>query len=258
MANINIPGLTALTAPATDDVIEVYDTSASENKKLAISYVALLGTANTFTAAQVINSPAAGTIGLVVNSVASATAAVQKWLYNSAERASLVLESADAYFNMADWDNGSNSGPRLIIGRNSNGATPAAGHLRITDNGNQARHIWPDNSGDLRIGTSAPTNANDTSGTVVGTQTSTLESKNILGDGVSPADALATILATPVKRFTYKSGAYNNGEFHGIIADYSPEFAMDNGRSFSPVTTAGYLIQAIKALTERIIALEAK
>ncbi len=82
MANINIPGLTALTAPATDDVIEVYDTSASENKSLALSYVALLGTANTFTAAQVINSPAAGTIGLVVNSAASPTANLAEFRNN--------------------------------------------------------------------------------------------------------------------------------------------------------------------------------
>lgn len=56
MANVNIPDLTALTAPAAADVIEVYDDSAAANKKLALSYVALLGTANEFTAIQKVSS----------------------------------------------------------------------------------------------------------------------------------------------------------------------------------------------------------
>jgi hypothetical protein len=41
------------------------------------------------------------------------------------------------------------------------------------------------------------------------------------------------------------------------VADYSPEFAMDEGRVFNPVSAFGYMIQAVKALTERIQQLEA-
>jgi hypothetical protein len=52
MANVNIPDLAALTAPAATDEIEVYDASAAANVRLALSYVALLGTAQTFSAAQ--------------------------------------------------------------------------------------------------------------------------------------------------------------------------------------------------------------
>jgi hypothetical protein len=51
MANVNIPDLAALTAPAATDEIEVYDASAAANVRLALSYVALTGTANVFTAA---------------------------------------------------------------------------------------------------------------------------------------------------------------------------------------------------------------
>jgi hypothetical protein len=46
MANVNIPDLAALTAPAATDEIEVYDASAAANVRLALSYVALTGTAN--------------------------------------------------------------------------------------------------------------------------------------------------------------------------------------------------------------------
>ena len=60
MANVNIPDLAALTAPAATDEIEVYDASAAANVRLALSYVALTGTANVFTAAQDITLNATG------------------------------------------------------------------------------------------------------------------------------------------------------------------------------------------------------
>ena len=56
MANVNIPDLAALTAPAATDAIEVYDASAAANVRLALSYVALTGTANVFTANQTIDA----------------------------------------------------------------------------------------------------------------------------------------------------------------------------------------------------------
>ena len=56
MANVNIPDLAALTAPAATDEIEVYDASAAANVRLALSYVALTGTANVFTANQEIRA----------------------------------------------------------------------------------------------------------------------------------------------------------------------------------------------------------
>jgi hypothetical protein len=79
MANINIPGLTALTAPVAADVIEVYDDSASENKKLALSYVALVGAANVFTDAQTISKN--GT--QLTASMASATNGATGWIYSN-------------------------------------------------------------------------------------------------------------------------------------------------------------------------------
>lgn len=102
MANVNITDLTALTDPATADEIEIYDASASQNKRLALSYLvrtagngaqitgggaialggytltvpatgtaALLATAQTFTAAQAFGTGASG--GQVAIKAASAS-----------------------------------------------------------------------------------------------------------------------------------------------------------------------------------------
>lgn len=285
MANVNIPDLVALTAPAATDVIEVYDASAAANVRLALSYVALTGTANVFTANQRVNAlvgvnyaPTASqqltvkagstsTVALVVDTAASASAKAQEWRYNGTQAAYVTAKSNESGISLTQRNLGNNvRGPYLVAYANSNAGAegPAAGCLQLRQASNVDRMIWPDAAGNLRINTAAPTGSSgsptisDTAGTVVGTQTSTLASKNILGDGVSPADALATILATPVKRFKYKSDAYNGSEFHGIIADYSPEFAMDDGRVFNPVSAFGFTVQAVKALTERITALEAK
>tara|TARA_R110000868_G_C10713853_1_gene750202 strand:- start:119 stop:748 length:630 start_codon:yes stop_codon:yes gene_type:complete len=107
MANVNIPDLAALTAPAATDEIEVYDASAAANVRLALSYVALTGTANVFTANQRVNAlvgvniaPTASqqltvkagsvsTVGLVVDTPASPTANVQEWRNNGTVMAAI-------------------------------------------------------------------------------------------------------------------------------------------------------------------------
>ena len=99
MANVNIPDLTQLTNPATADEVEVYDASASQNKRLALSHLvrgdgsgaqitgagtialggftltvpatgtaALLGAANVFTQAQIVRLAGAK---LTVNSTSN-------------------------------------------------------------------------------------------------------------------------------------------------------------------------------------------
>lgn len=163
---------------------------------------------------------------------------------------------------------GSVPGAQVGIGCNSSGGG-AAGILALSAKNGSVSYVWADASsspGQLRISTGAPEEdgtPSDTSGTVVGTQTSSRDTKDVLGDGVAPADALVIILHTPVSRFTYKGGSYSGTVFHGIIADDSPEFAMDPdeahpfGRSFNPVSAFGYTVQAFKALEARIIALEA-
>lgn len=156
------------------------------------------------------------------------------------------------------YDNGANSGNYIVVERNNNGSTPAAGSIELMRRTGVAGVLWVDASADVRVGTTLPTNATDGGGTVVGTQTSTRASKNILGGFTDNAGALRTLLRTPVYRFTYKSGAFNGTEFVGITTDDSPTFGMDLGRSFNPVTAFGYTVAAFKAQAAELDALRAR
>ena len=62
------------------------------------------------------------------------------------------------------------TGPQFRIGRNDNASTTSAGSMRFTDRGGTDYYLWVDDTGVLRIHTSAPTGTDDTAGTVVGTQ----------------------------------------------------------------------------------------
>jgi hypothetical protein len=193
----------------------------------------------------------------VVDTPASTTSESISLRYNGSERVRFLNWATLNAIYLTSFDNGTGAGSFFYAQKNSNGSTPAAGFVYL-DGLSNSYSIWPDTSGNLRIlAGSFPINASDTAGTVIGTQTSTLASKILLGGDLTPGEALRTILQTPVKHFKYKSGAYNHSEFQGIVADYSPEFAMDEGRVFSPVSAFGYMIQAVKALTERIQQLEA-
>lgn len=151
-------------------------------------------------------------------------------------------------------------GPLLQVGLNTNGSY-AAGTLGLTSIAAASYYLWADATGVVRIHTSPPTangSVADTAGTVLGTQTSTRASKNILGDFTSNAAALQTMLNTPLYEFTYKSGAYNGQRFVGITTDDSPEFGMDLGRSFNPVSAFGYTVAAVKALQAEVEDLRAR
>jgi len=138
----------------------------------------------------------------------------------------------------------------------TSGATPVPGFL-LTESANDTSYsIFVSDAGDARIW--AGTGPYDAAGTVIGTQTSTLATKHLTHKTLTPNAALATILATPIRSFTYRSGSYSNTEFYGIIADWSPAFAMDRGQSFNPVSAFGYSVQAIKALNTEIDGLRAE
>lgn len=170
-------------------------------------------------------------------------------------KATVTLNSADA---------GSSWGGVVGVGRNSNAATPAAGFLRLEDKGGQFYNFWPDDSGILRIHTALPTNANDTAGTVVGAQTSHAEAKLLKGDLLPIGDVWDAIEAgaKAVKRFSYKSGAFNNEVFEGVVIDNAPRYGFDadeehpNGRSLNVITILGDLLRAIDKLHKRVKELE--
>jgi len=190
--------------------------------------------------------PAAGATAISINTPASQTAAA---------------------ISISAADNGSSYGPFVYIGRNNNASTPATGFLQITNRGNTSYNLWPDNSGNLRIGTTTPTNANDTSGTVVGTQTSNLESKLILGAAPAASYAIAQVVQaarTALRQFQYKSGAFNHQIFEGIITDYAPRYGMDRdvdhpaGKSLNEIQLFSDLLLSVEYLYSRVQRLEAQ
>jgi len=194
MAATAISGLTALTAPAVADQLIVVDDSASDNRSLALSYVvrdtggtgaivtgaytltlpatgtaALLGTANVFTKYQTINYTDGSQIGLTINTPASPTGDVLRLDKNGTAMIRFDLDLAPR-IQLSAYDNGTGTGASVAIYNNTNATTSAAGNLQLYTKSGIRWFLWVDDNGVLRIGQTSPTSANDTSGTVVGTQ----------------------------------------------------------------------------------------
>lgn len=161
---------------------------------------------------------------------------------------------------------GSVTGPIMGVGRNTSG-DGAPGALFVRDKNGTLNYLWTDTSGVLRVGTALPEEdgaPSDTSGTIVGTQTSMAWTKLIDGRDTDTASALALLVRTPVYSFTYANGAYPGTVFRGITTDESPEFGMDFDaergifRSFNPVSAFGYTILAVQELSAQVEALRAR
>ncbi len=210
-----------------------------------------------------VNDPDTGMYSGGANLLAFTTGGVQR-LSITPNAGAILVNIAGGAFGA-----GGVPGSQLRIGNNTSGGG-AAGALWLEGKGGADNFIWADASsapGQLRISTAAPEEdgtPSDTSGTVVGTQASSRDTKDVIGAGIAPDDALAIILHTPIARFTYKGGSYSGTIFHGIIAEDSPEFAMDpdaahpHGRSFNPVSAFGYTVQAFKAMQAQIDTLTAE
>lgn len=162
-------------------------------------------------------------------------------------------------FEIGSSDMGdASAGPIMTLGRNSNLTNTGAGSIDFLRKDGTHGYVWQDNTGLMRISTSAPTNADDTSGTIIGAQSSSLSSKNLIGEFTDYSHALDTIVNAPLYDFTYKSGAFNNQQFTGIIIDYTPEFGMDRdaghpaGKSLNTITGLGYTFGAIKELNTKV------
>ena len=123
---------------------------------------------------------------------------------NGVSRVRVEQDGAVTRVVQSGGDNGTSYGSHLSLNRNSSDSTPAAGFLQLFTLGNVAQHIWPDNTGALRIGNPVPTFANDGSGAVVGTQTSWHLLKDITRklDAEDDARLHAELLAMP--RWAYR------------------------------------------------------
>ena len=235
--------LNECTDPTSGDWLGIVDVSAGatdKDRKVDVGKFARLAAANTFTAAQTIS-------------------------YNTPALTLTSTGVGSPRITLTGGDFGTDRGCILSLGRNSNVDTPAAGFIYLMTRTGSSQRLWADNTGLLRIGGVDPVFANDTAGTVVGAQTSSLDAKTVLGDPVEGAAALACVEegAAAVRRFVYKNGAFAGEEFSGLIVDYAPRYGMDRdadhpaGKSLNVVNAIGDLMLAMTHLAGRVAALEA-
>lgn len=272
MATKTINDLPELTGVASGDFVAGWDISGVATMKFTLANIfnLLLTQANTFSAAVTIQPASLGSHGLIINSPTGTTNLGLRAQLNGVNYFYLLYpghaNAASSAAVIPAVDGGNNlAGAFVEIGRNTNATKPGSGFVRMTARTGTTYRIWPDNTGVLRIHTSDPIYDNDTAGTVVGAQTSSLDAKEVLGAPISPAEALAAICASAdhaIKRFIYKSGAFGGEEFSGVVVDFAPRYGMDrdkehpHGKALNVINAVGDLMLAVKALNDRLDKME--
>lgn len=259
MANKTINDLTVTTSAAAADLVPVWVAASSVTRKVTKANfigAVLTGGGTVATGGFTLTVPATGTAALRgADNAFSADQSVAK----ANPQVTLSPTSGYGQFGVSDADNGASIGGRVLIGRNNNASTPAAGHLRIVNLSAAAYRIWPDAAGNLRIWTGDPINSADTSGTVVGAQTSSLDAKRIVGEVATIDEVLERIAdgADAVRAFVYRSGAFNGERFEGVVVDQAPAYGMDRdeahpaGKSLNEINILGDLLRAVAWLVEK-------
>lgn len=203
-------------------------------------------------------------VAMRINMPTSTSGASLQTQYAGTTRQELYTSSTLNYFQLKSFDNGSSVGPEISVQRNSNGSTPAPGAYSMMQSDGNNRYIYAYGSV-LYWYTAPPTNANQASGTIVGTQSSTAESKNIL-EGLSPIDDVLTRIvlgSQSVRRFNYRDGRMSSQEFEGVVTNYAPDYGMDRtdevpqGKSLNEITIIGDLLRAVAHLAEEFTQLKA-
>lgn len=270
MADSKITGLTELAAtPSSGDMLVIVDVSdttmaaTGTDKKFNAERIAYLIAANTFTALQTIVPTSTSTNGLTVNMpTANNQYAVGMYL-NGNYRGGLYCRSGLSGMEVQSADLGNSvSGPLLFVGRNSNATVPAAGALQLMARNGTPVYYWTDATGALRISTSgAPTSAaSDTSGVIVGTQTSWIGVKKNVKPWSNPNEALTAILAADLYSYQMKNDE-SGTEYYGLViteedrengAWFAENLAENQIPTLNERSLFGYLIAAIKAQQTQI------
>lgn len=266
-----IEQLNECTIPASGDWLWIVDTSAAagdKDRRVNAGLVPWTNTLTTFT--RQVNASPDGADDAAFNAIipAGATERVLRWQYDGALRGYIQSDPSTNQLALMAFDNGTGVGCSISLQRNNNASTPAAGLIYMQTRGaaQPSRRLWVDDTGLLRIHTADPTSANDTAGTVVGAQSSSLDAKEIIGPSPSPAEALCFVAkgAEAVRAFRYKSGACNGEEFSGLVTDFAPRYGMDRdeehpaGKSLNLINAIGDLMVAVDYLAGKVAELEAR
>ena len=150
------------------------------------------------------------------------------------------------------------AGPIITIGRNTNATNTGAGSINFLDKAGNSGYIWQDSAGYMRINTLAPSNANDTAGTIIGDQTSIRETKQDINDYEDYESALSMIVNAPLHTFRYIKEVNGYGADSllaktriGFIADeVDPIFMV--GNSIDQVSVNGLLMASVKDLNLKL------
>jgi len=241
-----IENLNECTDPTTGDFLLVTDASAGstdKDRKVNISRFAILANTQTFTAQQTF-TPTANTTPINISTPSNQGAAA---------------------ISVGSGDCGSSYGPHISVGRNSNASTPAAGFLYMAARPGTMCAIWVDNTGVVRLNTAAvPTNANDTSGTIIGNQSSYVGLKTDVVEWNDTKAALDAVMSVPL--FSYRFIAdQDDREYRGIVITDEDRGAWfsDNDKdnqvpSLNERNLFGYLIAAIQEQQRQIEELKAR
>ncbi len=163
-----------------------------------------------------------------------------------------ILAIADGDFGLG------NPGAIMVVGRNTNNGNESAGSIAFTDKAGGIGYVWRDASGNMRVSNGAPTPGNDTGGTVIGTQTSTRDTKQDITDFSDYQSMLDLVRNAPLHYFRYKNEVAGYGSDSplskyrlGYIADeVDPLFMW--GNSIDQVSVNGILLASVKALDLKI------
>ncbi len=202
-------------------------------------------------------SQSATSKALIVSSAASPTEPVAEFQVNGTVRWLFdERDSTGQMIQLGGYDIGTNTGRRIFIGENSNGSTPAAGHIIFRDLSSGSNYFWIDDSGDARVGTTAPTFSNDLSGTVVGAQTSWHERKTNIEPWDDGQWAVDRIMATDLHTFQFKDcGMRAQKEMHGyVIHDRDAWYAMNAAANQMPALDEAEILGTLTAVVKHLIA----
>jgi hypothetical protein len=136
--------------------------------------------------------------------------------------------------NMVARDFGTGPGSHILLGHNTNASTPSAGYVNFIQRSGVGAAVWCDAAGNLRIWGNTP-DVSDTGGTVIGTQISVREAKEIVRP-ITPADRMTAVehlIETPLYVYLLNNevGAGFNHFHVGFIADEQPAWMMYDSNS---------------------------
>ena len=189
--------------------------------------------------------------------------------------ASLSDNKQSRFIARVDRDAGGSHGGgnrAAVFGHNYNGSTGGGGFFDIRSNDGTNRLFYMDNNTNLRVNFGA-SNIGTSNGTVVGSQSSDIRNKNLVGDGTVPYGLAEILKLNPIK-YQYKKelkdrigfsaqqvepiipeSVYDTGEDKDILDN---EITGDTIKAMYYVDLIPVLVNAIKELSAKIDTLEVK